>query len=59
MKQNYSELKTRLEKIIDSLQSSEVELDEAIKLHEEGQKILKKIDEYLADMEAKIKDIKK
>ncbi len=59
MKESYSELKNRLEEIIEALQSTDLDLDEAIKLHEEGQKILKKLDDYLAGMEAKIKASKK
>ncbi len=59
MKESYTDLKTRLQEVIDQLQNEDLDLDKAIKLHEEGQKILDKIDIYLNDMEAKIKENKK
>lgn len=59
-KQSYQELKQALDEILIKLQNPETDIDEAMKLHSEGQKILARLDAYLqkiADM-AEI-DIKK
>lgn len=44
---SYQELKQALDEILVRLQSGETDIDEAVKLHAEGQKILKQLDAYL------------
>lgn len=45
--QSYQELKSALDTIMAKLQTDNVDVDEAIALHKEGQAILKKLDAYL------------
>lgn len=59
MAKNYSELKNKLNQIIDRIQSPDIELDEAIKLHKEGEAIIKELEVYLAQASQKIKSVKK
>ncbi len=59
MAKNYSELKNKLNQIIDKIQSPDTELDEAIKLHKEGETIVKELEAYLAQASQKIKSVKK
>ena len=43
----YQDLKQRLDEIIASLQDEELDIDAAIKLHTEGQKVIASLDAYL------------
>lgn len=49
----YQELKQSLDAILAKLQREDVDVDEAITLHAEGQKILKQLDTYLNDVAEK------
>jgi exodeoxyribonuclease VII small subunit len=55
--QSYQELKQQLDTILRQLQDEDTDIDEAISLHKEGQKVLKQLDSYLAHV-AKDSDIK-
>lgn len=46
-KRSYKELKQALDEVLQKLQHEDTEVDEAVKLHAEGQEILKQLDEYL------------
>ena len=48
----------KLEMIVDKLESSDIGLEESVKLYEEGMKIKKICDKKLADIEMQIKKIK-
>ena len=54
MKASYANLKTKLDDIIGKIQDSNTDLDEALILHEEGQKVLEKLHTYLGDAKQKI-----
>lgn len=46
-KQSYQELKHLLDEILLKLQNEDTDIDEAITLHADGQKILSQLDAYL------------
>ncbi len=55
----FEEAMGRLEEIVKRLEDTEVPLDDAIKLYEEGQKLLKSLRDKLGRAEAKIKELTK
>jgi len=55
---NYSEAITELEEITAYLESTEVDLDEAIKKFDRGSELAKEIEKYLKTAENKIISIK-
>lgn len=56
---NYQNLSTELDDILSLLQSGEVDIDEAIKLYERGQKIVEDLQTYLKTAENKITKVTK
>jgi exodeoxyribonuclease VII small subunit len=54
----YQEMKRELDDIIARLESDDVDVDEAAKLHEQGQKLAGQIEKYLQKVKSKI-DISK
>ena len=54
MKESYANLKNKLDDIIGKIQDSNTDLDEALILHAEGQKVLEKLHTYLDDAKQKI-----
>ena len=48
----------KLEMIVDKLESGDIDLEESVKLYEEGMKIKKICDKKLKDIEMQIKKIK-
>lgn len=46
-KKSYQSLKQQLDTILSQLQQDDVDLDEAVTLHKEGQKILLQLNDYL------------
>lgn len=55
MKKTYQELKEQLDTVLDRLQDPATEIDDAIKLHESGKKLLVELEVYLEKAEEKIK----
>ncbi len=51
---DYKKLNARLDEILYAMQSSDITVDEAVKLHTEGLEIVKKLQAYLEDTEAHI-----
>lgn len=51
---DYAAKTAELEAIVASLQSSDVSLDEALKLHEKGQKLVAEIEDFLKTAEVEI-----
>ncbi len=58
-KSNYGQLSEKLNEIVYKLQSADTDIEEAIKLHEEGTKIIVELEKYLKDAENKIKKVSK
>lgn len=53
----YAELKHKLDNIVSQLQSSETDIDEAMKLHEQGTLLIEKLQKLLSEKENKVKKI--
>ena len=56
---NYGEIKNKLDEVIAKMQDTDTDLDQALKLHEDGKKLVKQLESYLKDVEKKIEDITK
>jgi exodeoxyribonuclease VII small subunit len=54
-KQTYRELRKKLEDILHRLESEDLDIDEAIVLHAQGQKIVAEMEKYLKDVGKSIK----
>ena len=48
---DYRAKSEELERIVVALQDPDIQIDEATRLHDEGQKLLKQLEEYLAHAE--------
>ena len=46
-KQSYQELKSQLDEVMDKLQSSDLDVDEALKLYQQGLELVLQIEVYL------------
>lgn len=51
----YTQLKAELDEVLIKLQDPSTDLDEAVKLHESGKKLLKKLEAYIDKAEVSIK----
>ena len=56
-KKSYKQMKNELENIMAKLQDDDIDIDEAIKLHKQGSKVLSQMQNYLKEVKLKIKDI--
>jgi exodeoxyribonuclease VII small subunit len=54
----FSELSHQLEAVIAQLQAEDVDVDEALKLHEQGTKLLTQLEKRLASAEHKVTTLK-
>lgn len=54
----FNELSQQLDEILSKLQSPDVDVDEALELHQRGQKLVKQMSERLNKAEAKISRLK-
>jgi exodeoxyribonuclease VII small subunit len=55
MKKTYQALKEELDEVLAKLQDPVTDIDDAIKLHEHGKKLLEELRTYVEEAEAKIK----
>jgi exodeoxyribonuclease VII small subunit len=55
---NYQDLKTELDDVIFNLQRDDLGVDEMIELYEKGQKLIKRLEDYLKTAENKITKLK-
>ena len=58
-KKDYRALSTQLDAVLDQLQASDVDIDKAVKLYDQGMKIIKELETYLKDAENKVTKIQK
>lgn len=56
---NYKQLSAQLDDIMAKLQSEDIDIDEAIKLYEQGSTIVKQLETYLKTAENKVIKLKK
>ena len=54
MKSNYQDLKQQLDDILARLQDDELDIDEAMKLYRQGQKVVAALEAYLAKTKQQI-----
>lgn len=52
--ESYKTLKDKLDVLIAKLQDPSIDLDEALKLHKEGKKLIVQLENYLKDVEQKV-----
>lgn len=57
-KTNYQDLSRELDEILAKLQSSELDIDEALKAYERGMVVAKQLEDYLKTAENKITKLK-
>jgi len=55
----YSQLQEELDQVLLQLQSDELDIDKAIVLHKEGQKLVAELEAYLANAKNEITHLKK
>lgn len=56
--EDYRSLQDELDTILSSLQQSELDIDEAVKLYERGQQVIQQLEKYLKTAENKITKLK-
>ena len=57
-KKSYQALSAELDEILAALQTPEVDIDEALKLYERGQKVIAELEAYLTTAENKVNQLK-
>ncbi len=57
-KKSYRQLREKLDTILQQLESDNTEIDKALILHKKGEEILKQMEEYLQEVNQKIKSKK-
>ncbi len=55
---NYQEMAAELDTILESLQTSDMDIDQAVKAYEQGMQLVKELEEYLHQAENKITKVK-
>lgn len=58
-KKSYRELQGELDKVLAELQSAELDIDKALDLYKQGQKLIEQLEEYLANAKNEITELKK
>lgn len=58
MKEDYRTLSDQLQTVLDKLQAPEVQVDDAVKLYEEGLKLVAALEKHLQHAENKIEKFK-
>lgn len=54
----YKQLQAELDDVLEGIQSEELDVEEAIKLYEQGEKLIRELETYLKTAENKIKKLK-
>ncbi len=58
MAKTYKQLQAELDEVMDKIQAEELDVEEAIKLFERGEKLIAELEQYLKTAENKIKRLK-
>lgn len=58
-KKSYGELQAELDDVLLQLQSGNLDIDAALKLHKQGEKLVDELEAYLADAKNEIEQLKK
>lgn len=59
MSEDYQTLRQELDKVLGKLQQTDLDIDEAIKLHEHGTKLVAQLQKHLKTAENKIAKVRK
>jgi exodeoxyribonuclease VII small subunit len=57
-KQNYQDLSSELDEVLDKLQSDDLDVDSAISLYEKGLKLVTELEKRLETAENKVRELK-
>jgi exodeoxyribonuclease VII small subunit len=57
MTKTYKQLRAELDDVLQWFESDDIDLDEAVAKHAEGEKIIAELSKYLSDTEQKIKKV--
>ncbi len=57
-KKTYKQLQGELDELLDQLQSVELDIDKALILHKEGEKLVAELEEYLTNAKDEIEHLK-
>ncbi len=58
-KTSYKELQMQLDNTLGQLQSAELDIDKALDLYKQGQKLIKQLEDYLKNAKNEIEHLKK
>ena len=58
MAKSYKQLQHELDEVLEKIQAEELDVEEAIKLYEQGEKLIAELESYLKTAENKIKKLK-
>lgn len=58
MAKSYKQLQAELDDVLEQIQNEELDVEEAIKLYEQGEQLIKELETYLKTAENKIKKLK-
>lgn len=56
---SYRQLQSELDSVLSELQSPDLDIDKALELHKQGQKLVAELDQYLKNAENEITELKK
>ncbi len=57
-KKTYSELQSQLDDVLSEMQNAELDIDKAISLHKQGEKLIAELENHLKEVENKIHTIR-
>jgi exodeoxyribonuclease VII small subunit len=57
-KVSYRELQTQLDSVLSELQSAELDIDKALDLYKQGQKLIEQLEKYLKNVKNEIEHLK-
>lgn len=57
-KKSYSELQAQLDEVLVQLQSGELDIDAALRLHKQGEQLVTELEAYLAEAKNEIEHLK-
>lgn len=59
IKKTYRELQGELDSVLVELQSAELDIDKALELYKQGQKLIEQLEDYLQNAKNEITELKK
>lgn len=59
IKKTYNQLQTEMNEVLNKLQSTELDIDQALNLYKKGQELIKQLEDYLKTAKNEITRVKK